>query len=217
MNITAISRQKAKTTTWAGGTTTEFFLYPSNTSYGERNFIFRISSATVDTEISEFTSLPDYERILAPLSAPLTLQIGQMTETKTLQPQDLFSFDGGLPITSYGRCVDFNVMYRKGSKADVQLITKPTYLHTAPMGLLYVTPLVFTPKMDASTQTRPPTEEEKATANGKPCLTHMATVQELTLQPDTLYQLPTTEETDTWQIDPGDYSIFYITLYPTID
>ena len=58
MEITAISRKDATTSNWSGGSTTEFYIYPPQSSYSQRDFAIRISSATVDVESSEFTLLP---------------------------------------------------------------------------------------------------------------------------------------------------------------
>lgn len=71
MTVSVISRKDAVSTTWSGGTTTEFYLFPRDGSYKERRFDLRISSATVDLEASDFTLLPDYQRIITPLEGGL--------------------------------------------------------------------------------------------------------------------------------------------------
>ena len=58
---------------WAGGKTTQLYIYPQGSEYAKRNFLLRISSATVECERSEFTSLPQVERIILPLSGSLHL------------------------------------------------------------------------------------------------------------------------------------------------
>ena len=62
-----------RTSTWSGGTTTELYLYPENGSYAARDFLFRISSATVDLPESDFTALPGVERYITPLAGSFTL------------------------------------------------------------------------------------------------------------------------------------------------
>ena len=44
---------------WSGGTTTQLAIAPSGAQYGDRAFLWRLSSATVDLEESDFTPLPD--------------------------------------------------------------------------------------------------------------------------------------------------------------
>lgn len=101
------------TTSWSGGTTTQLAIAPEGAVYGDRDFLWRISSATVELDHSDFTPLPDYHRFLAVLEGEIRLKIdGQ--EPFLLAPGRVVEFDGGVPVESWGRCVDFNLMVRKG-------------------------------------------------------------------------------------------------------
>ena len=62
--ITVRTAKDYKVSQWSGGSTTELYLYPEDGDYKTGNFQLRISSATVETERSEFTSLPGVERYL---------------------------------------------------------------------------------------------------------------------------------------------------------
>ena len=44
---------------WSGGTTTQVGIAPAGAVYASRDFMWRVSSATVDLEVSDFTALPD--------------------------------------------------------------------------------------------------------------------------------------------------------------
>lgn len=92
MTVSVISRKDAVSTTWSGGTTTEFYLFPRDGSYKERRFDLRISSATVDLEASDFTLLPDYQRIITPLEGGFTLTYKETGEKVTLAPPWDFSY-----------------------------------------------------------------------------------------------------------------------------
>lgn len=87
----------------------------------KRNFLLRISSATVECERSEFTSLPQVERIILPLSGSLHLFYEGHGEKK-LEPFEQDRFDGGWKTVSVGRATDFNVMLREGTQAQVRLL-----------------------------------------------------------------------------------------------
>jgi len=50
------------TTRWGGGATTQIAIAPAASQYADRDFLWRISSATVELETSDFTPLPDFER-----------------------------------------------------------------------------------------------------------------------------------------------------------
>ena len=53
-----------RTTRWSGGTTTELAISPRDAVYADRNFLWRVSSALVEDETSDFTPLPDYNRLI---------------------------------------------------------------------------------------------------------------------------------------------------------
>ena len=61
---------------WSGGKTRQIFIYPPGAQYADRDFIFRVSSATVELDESDFTPLPDYRRFLSVLEGSVTLLIG---------------------------------------------------------------------------------------------------------------------------------------------
>ena len=58
MKIRSVNKDDFKTTRWSGGTTTEFFIYPTGADYQKRKFAARISSAVIEDEYSKFTELP---------------------------------------------------------------------------------------------------------------------------------------------------------------
>lgn len=109
--MTAVLMPLPSVSRWSGGQTAEIALWPPETSYASRDFLWRLSSASVECESSVFTSLPDYNRIIALLGGELTLDVaGETVPLALCQP---YCFDGGTPVTSRGRAVDFNLMLRK--------------------------------------------------------------------------------------------------------
>ncbi|NLD34221.1 MAG: HutD family protein, partial [Clostridiales bacterium] len=58
---------------WAGGITRQIAIRPSGANYTDRLFLWRLSSARVDLEASDFTALPDYERHIAVLAGEIRL------------------------------------------------------------------------------------------------------------------------------------------------
>ena len=100
-------------TAWSGGTTTELSIEPRESIYADRDFLWRLSSATVELEESDFTSLPDYDRIIMTLQGSIELRHngGGWLELQEYEP---YSFDGADDTQSIGKVVDFNLMLRKG-------------------------------------------------------------------------------------------------------
>lgn len=107
--------------TWSGGTTTQLYISPSEAVYGERNFDFRISTATIDVEESEFSDLTGYTRYLLSLKNPLVLLEGN-NPPYLLEPLTCYTFDGGSKMKSLGQTQDFNVMVRPYLKAEVKAV-----------------------------------------------------------------------------------------------
>ena len=58
---------------WSGGTTTQLLIAPEGAHYAARDFLWRVSSATVELDESDFTPLPEYERLIATLRGGITL------------------------------------------------------------------------------------------------------------------------------------------------
>jgi len=98
---------------WSGGTTTEIGIMPVGAVYAERNFLWRISTASVDLEVSDFTPLGGYRRWIATLTGNMTLTHDGGCE-HVLAPFEIHTFDGGAATRSQGRCTDFNLTLRKG-------------------------------------------------------------------------------------------------------
>lgn len=94
---------------WAGGSTAQIYLYPETGDYGRRDFLFRVSTALIQCQQSEFTLLPGVRRQIMMLegTARLTYQ-GHGQEV--LEPYQPASFDGGWHTSSQGAGVDFNLM-----------------------------------------------------------------------------------------------------------
>lgn len=102
------------TSSWSGGTTTELGIGPKGSRYADRDFLWRISSATVELEESTFTALPDYDRIIMTLEGDIDL-CHNGGGWLHLNAFETHSFDGGDDTVSRGKVVDFNLMTRKGA------------------------------------------------------------------------------------------------------
>jgi uncharacterized protein len=121
---------------WSGGTTTELFLFPEGTSYTERNFDFRISRATVETDESAFTPLPGYSRILLVLDGQLTMRHETPAGPKEVCLHSLqqASFSGDWKTTGYGKVHDFNVIFKDRYSVTVNACSFSAGAHLQPVG-----------------------------------------------------------------------------------
>jgi environmental stress-induced protein Ves len=99
------------TINWTSGTSTEIFIYPPDGSFADRNFLFRISTATVEAEESTFTFFEEITRHLMILKGELEL-IHEGRYTKQLKMYDQDTFSGEWATRSRGRVTDFNLMLK---------------------------------------------------------------------------------------------------------
>lgn len=121
MNIRLIKQEQFKISRWSGGDTKETAIFPAKCDYLERNFIWRLSSATVETEESSFTKLPDYDRILMVMDGSVVLAHGQ-ERSAALERWQQDCFDGALKTKCFGKMTDYNLIYRKGCEASLRLL-----------------------------------------------------------------------------------------------
>lgn len=120
-NVAVRKGEDFKTSQWSGGSTTELYIYPEDALYKEGNFKCRISSATVEVEQSDFTSLPGVKRYLSIFSGHLDMVHGE-TDQVSLEPFEVDCFDGGVPTVSYGKVVDFNLMLKNGADGKMETV-----------------------------------------------------------------------------------------------
>ncbi len=118
MQINVTKKEQLQTNNWAGGTTTQLAIYPENAIYKNLDFIFRISTATIDVEQSAFTALPNVAREIMVLAGEMLIK-HKGHYTKQLKKFDTDSFSGDWETTSMGKATDFNVMTRGNAKASI--------------------------------------------------------------------------------------------------
>lgn len=108
-----IHKDDIKTKRWSGGTTSEIAIYPYDSVYADRDFIWRLSSAVIEDEESDFTPLEGYQRFLSLREGELELRHDD-GEWYKIKPGDVAGFDGGRHTQSRGKVTDFNLMLKKG-------------------------------------------------------------------------------------------------------
>lgn len=116
-----IRKEQHETNLWSGGTTTQLKIYPGYARYSERNFIWRLSSAKVETEESLFTSLPGIKRIIMIIDGKIFL-VHEGHHKKVLEKFDQDFFNGSWTTKSYGKAVDFNLMMKEDCEGKLEAV-----------------------------------------------------------------------------------------------
>lgn len=133
-----IKHSQYKTTNWAGGSTTEMFVYPEHSSYDDRNFWLRISSATINQSPSVFTKLEGYKRIITILNGEVALHHNNI-KSKELKPCEVHLFMGDWETYSDGLAKDFNVIYsdKISASLEVKMNSNNEWLELSPDNQLF--------------------------------------------------------------------------------
>jgi len=122
MEFTIITANNFITNNWAGGTSTQLFIYPPKSDYQKRNFDFRLSTAKVEIEKSDFTPLSGISRKIMVLDGSIILQ-HKNHYTKKLEKFDMDAFEGDWKTSAIGRCTDFNLMTRNNTIGELSIVT----------------------------------------------------------------------------------------------
>jgi environmental stress-induced protein Ves len=133
MDDKIIKSDAHRTSKWSGGTTTELFIDPPGTDFKLGDFRFRLSTATVESERSEFTSLPGVSRQLMILDGSISI-CHEGRYSKTMKKFDMDMFEGDWKTTSEGKCTDFNLMTCGKTKGTFKsmLLQKDQFVHYSP-------------------------------------------------------------------------------------
>ncbi|MDD3050284.1 MAG: HutD family protein [Candidatus Cloacimonetes bacterium] len=118
MDIKITKKNEQISSAWMGGTTTQLAIYPLDSSYKKSNFCFRISTATVNIPESDFTRLPEVNRIIMILEGNLQLY-HEGENPVSLRPLEAYSFLGEIETKGVGIATDFNLMLRGRTKGEI--------------------------------------------------------------------------------------------------
>jgi environmental stress-induced protein Ves len=129
------------TTNWSGGKTTQLFSYPKGSTVEARDFVFRISTASVEVEESDFTRFDGYNRKLMVLTGELFIQHKDQYSL-LMKPFDQDLFSGDWTTNTKGKVQDFNVIYKpeleiKLAHHDIEARSYITF-HQADASYVYV-------------------------------------------------------------------------------
>jgi len=120
--VELVRRDRQQVSTWSGGTTTEIAIYPRDAVYSCRDFVWRISSARISSEESEFTSLPGIWRLIMVLEGDMTLE-HEHHHSVRLQPLEQDAFAGDWTTRSTGMARDFNIMLSGACSGRMQAVS----------------------------------------------------------------------------------------------
>lgn len=135
MDIHLLHKESSKASVWSGGMTYEYIIYPKTASYADRDFIFRISSATIEQAPSEFTKFKGYYRYLVMLDNCLDIEINK--EKRRYEKFEIMEFNSDDDVTSYTKGMDFNWMVSQKISDHKLIITNSEQNYNAQIIILF--------------------------------------------------------------------------------
>lgn len=108
---------------WSGGQTTQLAIYPQDATLGNRDFVWRISSATFTTTHSSFSDFSGYNRYILPLEGELSLFHKGLYQ-RALKPYEVEFFSGSWQTDSQNsaNCRDYNFVVQEGKAINLQVL-----------------------------------------------------------------------------------------------
>lgn len=114
MKTTLIRKDDVITSKWAGGESRQYFIYPLNSSYTDRNFSFRLSMAeSYSEEEAKYSNLENYTRHLIMLEGKAHVFHKDHYDLLMEPYKHIDVFDGGWESSASGKVTDFNMMLSK--------------------------------------------------------------------------------------------------------
>lgn len=135
MKIEVIRKETVAVSRWSGGETRAYAIYPKDAVYADRDFDFRISSATIEAIPSQFTNFEGYHRYLAMLDNHVQLTLNGANQQ--YEKHQLFAFQSTDLITSYTQGTDFNLMLANHIKDEVVEVRQQPFETNQPFIMLF--------------------------------------------------------------------------------
>lgn len=129
MKITVIKKNDVITSKWAGGESRQYYIYPVNSSYGDRNFSFRLSMAeSYSEEEAKYSNLENYTRHLIMLEGSAHVFHKNHYDLVMEPYKDIDVFDGGWESSATGKVTDFNMMLSKACHGKMTVVENDSIL-----------------------------------------------------------------------------------------
>lgn len=118
MDYKIIRKKSQKESSWAGGISKELYIFPDGSNLNTP-FSFRVSTATINPGIYNFTPFNNYKRLLILLKGHVNLEIDG--NKYFLEPMSHIFFSGNSKTISIAEkdSEDFNLIF----KDDIELLT----------------------------------------------------------------------------------------------
>lgn len=123
MKIMVIRAEMVSTSSWAGGISKQYYIYPPSSSYAARDFQFRLSMATSTAEEeAAYSHLENITRHLIMLEGTAHVFHKGHYDLVMHPYKEIDVFDGGWESSGSGKVTDFNLMLSKGASGKMSVV-----------------------------------------------------------------------------------------------
>lgn len=125
LKIDVIKENEVITSKWSGGESRQYFIYPPDSNYAKRNFLFRVSLAVSNSEEeAEYSDLENYTRHLIMLEGKAHVFHNKYHDIVMNPYEEIDVFDGGWKSSATGKVTDFNLIISHSCKGRMSVISK---------------------------------------------------------------------------------------------
>lgn len=125
MEYEVLTKKQQHQDKWSGGKTTELGIYPKSANVKNKDFIWRLSTATSKKDKAKFTDYTGYNRVLLSLEDGVKLTHetaeGEKRETE-LGELEQVEFSGADKTTAFGLKRDYNLIIKDDAEYYVDVI-----------------------------------------------------------------------------------------------
>ena len=124
---------------WTGGETNQLAIYPEDAIFANKDFLWRISSASFTSTGSKFSDFTGYQRYILPLEGNIKL-LHQGLYRRDLDVYDVEYFDGSWTTFSENSldCIDYNFIVKSGIQAKMQLLAEGEDYKVQPLSIVTI-------------------------------------------------------------------------------
>lgn len=123
MRINLLEKKDFNISKWAHGDSIQLYIYPKDSDYSKGKFLWRVSTATIESGRSEFTVFHGVKRWIMPFDSDMLLshaQNGNQLYSIHIKQFETHCFKGAWSTTAQANGADFNLLLKNGADGMIK-------------------------------------------------------------------------------------------------
>lgn len=123
MKISIVKDKDVIISKWSGGESRQYYIYPPDSVYAARNFMFRVSMAvSYSADEAKYSCLENFTRYLIMLEGTAHVFHKEHYDVVMNPYNEIDVFDGGWESYATGKVTDFNLMTSKNCNGSMSAV-----------------------------------------------------------------------------------------------